>query len=73
MVAMVFTLETPTILFELSLEDWLWIFTVLCLYGLRNHCLSSYSWHVTPFTMMISLNLVRSMLLFFFLFLVKKN
>lgn len=56
--AMVFTLETPTILFELSLEDWLWIFllssvctayaTIASVVILR---------HVTPFTMMISLNL----------------
>ena len=56
--AMAFTLETPAILFELSWEDWLWIF-------LLSSVCTAYATiasvvilkHITPFTMMISLNL----------------
>ena len=56
--AMAFTLETPAILFDLSWEDWLWIF-------LLSSVCTAYATiasvvilkHVTPFTMMISLNL----------------
>ncbi|MEL0274782.1 MAG: DMT family transporter, partial [Flavobacteriaceae bacterium] len=56
--AMTFTLETPAILFELSWEDWLWIF-------LLSSVCTAYATiasvvilkHVTPITMMISLNL----------------
>ncbi len=55
---MAFTLETPAILFDLSWEDWLWIF-------LLSSVCTAYATiasvvilkHVTPFTMMISLNL----------------
>ena len=56
--AMAFTLETPAILFELSWEDWLWLF-------LLSSVCTAYATiasvvilkHITPFTMMISLNL----------------
>ena len=56
--AMAFTLETPSILFELSWEDWLWLF-------LLSSVCTAYATiasvvilkHITPFTMMISLNL----------------
>ena len=56
--AMAFTLETPAVLFELSWEDWLWLF-------LLSSVCTAYATiasvvilkHITPFTMMISLNL----------------
>jgi len=56
--AMAFSLETPAILFDLSWGDWLWIF-------LLSSVCTAYATiasvvilkHVTPFTMMISLNL----------------
>jgi len=56
--ALFFTLDTPTVLFDLSSEDWLWIF-------LLSSICTAYATiasvvilkHVTPFTMMISLNL----------------
>ena len=65
-VAMGFTLETPAILFELSWEDMLWIF-------LLSSVCTAYATiasviilkHVTPFTMMISLNLEPIYAIFF--------
>lgn len=56
--AMAFTLETPAILFELSWEDWLWLFllsSVCTAYAtIASVVILKY---ITPFTMMISLNL----------------
>ena len=56
--ALVVTIDTPQILLELSWEDWLWLF-------LLSSICTAYATiasvvilkHVTPFTMMISLNL----------------
>ena len=53
-----FTLDTPTVIFDLATDDWLWIF-------LLSSICTAYATiasvvilkHVTPFTMMISLNL----------------
>lgn len=65
-VAMALTLESPAILFEISWEDWLWIF-------LLSSVCTAYATiasvvilkHVTPFTMMISLNLEPVYAIFF--------
>ena len=56
--ALFFTLDTPAVIFDLATDDWLWIF-------LLSSICTAYATiasvvilkHVTPFTMMISLNL----------------
>ncbi len=56
--ALGFTLENPAILIDLSAEDWLWIFLLASICTAYATIASVVILkHVTPFTMMISLNL----------------
>ena len=56
--ALGFTLENPAILIDLSAEDWLWVFLLASICTAYATIASVVILkHVTPFTMMISLNL----------------